>query len=99
MINTKKITYERKTCISAMLIQSDLRLTQLAKIDKLYINSASTRLLQRSRIDFIEYKNGIFPKHYHINIIAYDDNSSYNCTSKIAGSKIPKWDCILKYCP
>ena len=38
------ITCECKTCISAMLLQSDLnkwRIPQLDKLDKLYINSAS----------------------------------------------------------
>ena len=48
-----------------MLIQLYLniwRLSQLAQLYKLYINSASTKILQRSMIDFIEYNNQIFPK-------------------------------------
>ena len=46
-----------QTYISAMLIQSDInkwRLSQLSKLYKLYINYVSTRLLQISKIDFIE---------------------------------------------
>ena len=52
----KNITCVYKTCISAMLIQSDLnkwRISQLAKLDKLYINFALNRLLERSKNDFI----------------------------------------------
>ena len=52
-----KITCWCETCISAMLLQSDLnkwRLLQLAKLDELFINSASTRFLQISKHDFIE---------------------------------------------
>ena len=58
--NRNKITCVCKTCISAMLLQSDInkwRLSQLSKIDKLYINSTLTRILQRSNNDFIEYNN------------------------------------------
>ena len=47
-----------------MLLQSDLnkwRLSKLEKLDKLYINYSSTRILQRSKIDFIEYNNQMFP--------------------------------------
>ena len=43
MNNRNNITCGGETCISAMLLQSDLnkcRLSQLAKLDKLYINSA-----------------------------------------------------------
>ena len=50
------ITCVCETCISAILIQSGLnkwRLSQSDKIDKLYINSASTIPLQRSKIDLI----------------------------------------------
>ena len=39
-----------------MLLQSDINkyiLSQLSKLDKLYINYASTRLLQRYKNDFI----------------------------------------------
>ena len=71
-----------------MLIQSNInkwRLLQLAKLDKLYINSASTRILQISNIDFIEYKNKIFPNNSHINLISCDDASSYDCNSPITG--------------
>ena len=45
--NINKITRGCETCISAMLLQQDLnkwRLSKLAKLDKLYINSYSTRL-------------------------------------------------------
>ena len=48
MSNRNKITCGCKTCISAMLLQSDLnkwRISQLAKLNRLYMNSASTRLL------------------------------------------------------
>ena len=48
MINIKNITCGCETCISAMLLQSDhnkWRISQLSKLDKLYINHASTRLL------------------------------------------------------
>ena len=48
MSNRNNITRGCKTSISAMLLQSDLnkwRLSQLAKLDKLYIDSASTILL------------------------------------------------------
>ena len=50
MSDRHKITYGCKKCINAMLLQSDLnkcRLSQLDKLDKLYINSASTRLFRR----------------------------------------------------
>ena len=65
----KNITCVYKTCISAMLIQSDLntwRISQLAKLDKLYIHFALNRLLERSKNDFIEYKKHIFPNDSHI---------------------------------
>ena len=57
MSNTNKIICRRKTCISTMALQSYLNiwwLSQLFKLDKLYINSASTTLLQRSNIYIIE---------------------------------------------
>ena len=66
MINRNNITCGCETCIIAMLIQSDInkcRLSQLAKIDKLYINSASTGLLKRSNIYFINYNNQLFPNN------------------------------------
>ena len=84
-----------------MLLQSYLNeccLSKLAKIDKLYINSASTRLLQRSKIGFIEYKNQIFPNDSHIHLRAFDSVSSYHFTYPITVSKITKWDCILYFC-
>ena len=84
-----------------MLLQSDLnkgRLSQLAKLDKLYINSASTRILKRCKNDFIEYNNQIFTNKIHINLIACDAASSYHFTSTITGSNITKWNCILNFC-
>ena len=96
-----KITRVYKTCISAMLIQSDLnkwRISQLAKLDKLYINYASIRILQISKNYFIEYKKKIFPNDSHIHLRACDSTSSYHYSSPITGSKIPKWDCILNCC-
>ena len=45
-----------------MLLQSNLnkwRLSQLAKIDKLYINSVSTRILQKSKFFCKCYYNGL----------------------------------------
>ena len=69
MKNRHNITCGYKTCISAMLLQSyrsKWRLSQLAKLDKLYINYESTRLLQISKHDFIEYNNHIFPNKSHI---------------------------------
>ena len=56
-INRNTITCGCETCISDMLLQSDSnkwRLLQLSKLDMLYINSVSTRLLQISNNDFIE---------------------------------------------
>ena len=84
-----------------MLLQSDLnkwRISQLAKIDKLYINYASTRLLEISKNDCIEYKKQIFPNDSHIHLRACDDASSYNPPSPNIGSNITKWDCILNCC-
>ena len=49
-----------------MLLQLDLnkwRLSQLTKPDKLYINYASTRILQRSNKNFIDFYNQIFPNN------------------------------------
>ena len=71
MRNRNNITCGCKTCIRAMLLQSDIdkwRLSQLAKLYKLYINYETTRLLQRSKIYFIKYKNQIFPNNSHINL-------------------------------
>ena len=84
-----------------MLLQSDInkwRLLQLAKLDKLYINSAPTKLLQISKNYFIEYQNKTFPNNSHIHLISCDAASSYHCPSPITGSKIPKWDRILNCC-
>ena len=58
-----KITCGCETFISSMLLQSDInkcRISQLAKLDELYINSASTILLQIFKNDFIELKKQIF---------------------------------------
>ena len=99
--NRNKITRGWKTCINSVLVQLDInkwRLLKLAKLDKLYINSASNRLLQRSKIDLIEYKNQIFPNDSHINLRASNVASSYHCTSPITESNIPKWDFILDCC-
>ena len=60
MSNKNNITRGCETCISDMSLQSDLnkwKISQLAKLDKLYINSESTRILERPNNDFIEYKN------------------------------------------
>ena len=54
MSTINKITCGLETCTSTMLLKNDLnkwRLTQLSKLDKLYINDASTRLLQISNKD------------------------------------------------
>ena len=68
------------------------------KLHKLYINSASTRLLQISEIDLIEYKNQTFPNNLHTHLRACDAASSYHFPFSITGSKIPKQDCILNCC-
>ena len=44
----------------------------MVKLDKLYVNSASTRLLQRSMHDWIEYKNKTIPNNLHLYLRAYD---------------------------
>ena len=62
--NINKITCGCETCISDMLLQiylSKWRISKLDKLHKLHINSALTRLLQRSKNYFIEYRNQIFP--------------------------------------
>ena len=87
--------------MSAMLIQSDInkwRLSKLAKLRKLYINSASTRLLQISKSALIEYNNQKFPNNSHIHLIPLDDASSYNCPSPITGSNFTKCYCISNSC-
>ena len=68
------------------------------KLDKLYINYASNRILQRYKNDFIEYQNQILPNYSHIHLIACDSVSSYHCPSPITGSNIPKRGCVLNYC-
>ena len=76
-----------------MLLQLDLnkcRLSKLAKLDRLYNNSASTRLLQISKHDSIEYNNEIFPNNSHIHFRACDAASSCHFPSPINGSNIPK---------
>ena len=101
MSNINKITRVCKTSISAMLLQSDLnklRISQLAKLDKLYINSASTRTLEKSMNYFIEYKKQIYPNDSHIYLRSRDAASSYHFPSPITGSNIPKWECILICC-
>ena len=60
MSKRNNITCGCKTCTSYMLLQSYInkwRLSQLFKFNKLYINSASTRLLQIYKHNFIKYKN------------------------------------------
>ena len=86
--------------LSAMSLQSDLskwRISKLAKIDKLYIDYVSTRLLQRPNNDFIQYKNKIFPYNSHINLRSCDAASSYHCYLPITGWNITKWDCIFNF--
>ena len=71
-----------------MLLQSDLnkwRISELSKLNKLYINSVSTRLLERSNNDFIKYKTKILPNYSHIHLRACDAASSYNFHSPITG--------------
>ena len=64
MININMIACGCKTFISDTLLQSDLnkwRISQLEKLDKLYMNSSSTRILQIYKDYFIECNNKIFP--------------------------------------
>ena len=99
--NRNNITRGCKTCIIAILLQSDLnkqRLLKLAKLDTSYINSESTRLLKRSNIDLIDYKNQIFTNNSHIHLRACDAASSYNFPYPFMGPNITKWDCILNFC-
>ena len=88
MNKRNKSTCGCEICTGSMLLQSDLnkwRLTQLEKLDKLYINAASTRILQKYKIDYIVYKNQIFPKYSQIHLRACDDSSSYHCPYPIVG--------------
>ena len=50
---------------------------EMSKFIKLYINSESIRLLQRSKINCIEYHNQIFPNNSHIHLRASDAASLY----------------------
>ena len=93
MSKRNKITCVYNTCIIAMLLQLDLnkwRISQLAKLDKLYNNSASTRDLERSKNYFIEYRKQIFLYESYIHLRACDAASSYHCSSPITGSNITK---------
>ena len=84
-----------------MFLKSDIntcRISQLSKLDHLYINSATTRLLEISENDFIQYKKQIFPNESHITLRACDATSSYRYSSPITGSNIPKWEFILNCC-
>ena len=69
----------------------------IGKNDKLYINVPSTRLLHGSKKDNYEFNNQVFPNKPHIHIIR-DASLLYHCHSPMTELKIPKWDCILKYC-
>ena len=84
-----------------MLFQSDINkwmISQLSKLDKLYINYESNRLLHRYKNDFIEYKNQIFPNNSHIHLRECDAVSSYHFPFPSTGSNIPKWGCIFNFC-
>ena len=101
MIQRNNIKRRFKTCISAMLLQSYInkwRISQLTKLDYLYITYALTRLLEISKNDFVEYKKQITPNYSHVHLRACDDTSPYNCSSTMIGSKITKWYCILNFC-
>ena len=57
MSDRNKITWGCETCISVMLLQSDInkwRISQLSKLGNLYIDSASTRHLEIYKNCFIE---------------------------------------------
>ena len=84
-----------------MLLQLDLnkrRLSQLYKLDKLYTKSELTRLLQISKIKFIELEIQMFPNNSHINLRACDDASSYHFLPPITVLKNPKWICTFNCC-
>ena len=101
MININKIKCGCKTYISAMSLQSDIniwRISELVKVDKLYIVYASTLLLQISNSDIIQYMNDTFPKISHIHLRACDDVSSYRCPSPITASNIQNRNWILNCC-
>ena len=95
------ITCGFKTCKSDILPKSDLNkwmISQVEKLDKLYINYVSTWLLQRYKHDFIEYNSQIFPNNSHIHLSACDDASSYHCPYPVTVSNIPQLDCIFNCC-
>ena len=95
-----KIKCGCKTYMSAMLLQSDLNkwmISLVDTLDKLYVRSELTTLLQKYKKCFIEYKNEIFSNDLHIHINSCDAASSYYFPSQNIGSNIPKWDCILNY--
>ena len=73
-------------------------ISQLYKLDKLYNNSASSRLLQRSKNNFIQYKSDIFPDNSLINWWECNSASSYHFPYPITGTNISKWDFILNCC-
>ena len=101
MSNKNNITCGCKTCIISLLLQLDInkwRISQISKLDQLYINYTSTRLIETSKNDLIEYNKQIFPNDSHIYLRACDAASSYHCPPTIIGSKIPRWDCILNFC-
>ena len=80
MRNIYQITCVCETCISAMLFQSDLdkwELTELAKYDKLYINTVSASLLQIYKRYYVYLNNQILPNKLHIHIRASYAASSY----------------------
>ena len=99
--NRYNITCGYETYIIAMLLQSDLnkwRISQVDKLDKFYMNSASTIILKRPKNYFISYKNKIFPNNSHIHLRACDAVSSYHCPYPITVSDIAIWECILNCC-
>ena len=67
-----------------------MEVTTIAKIDTLYIDYESTRLLKWPKNGFIGYKNQIFQNNPHIHFRACYAASSYHCTYPITGSNIPK---------
>ena len=84
-----------------MSLKSNLnkwRSTQLAQLDKLYINASLTKVLQICKKYYIKLKNNIFPNNSQIRIRACDDASSHHYPFPILGLKIPKWDWRLSCC-
>ena len=70
----------------------------IGKIETLYINVESTRLLQISKKYYYEYKNKICKNNLQINIRYCDAESSYSFNYPMVGSKISKGDFILNCC-